>query len=83
MALRGRPFSNGHTVFIEKKEIIMKTLVVIKAHPYEGKNRAVGSEYDATDSDAKLLVLSGQAEYKSQQYQTRMMSSKTRSLKAA
>jgi len=66
----------------------MKTLIVIKAHPYEGKNREVGSEYEATESDAKLLVLIGQAKYKSdqhksEQYQTRMLTSKTRNLKAA
>ena len=61
----------------------MKTLIVIKAHPYEGKNREVGSEYEATESDAKLLVLIGQAEYKKQEYQTRMLTSKTRNLKAA
>lgn len=81
MALRGRPFFNEHTVFIEKEN--MKTLVVIKSHPYEGKNREVGAEYEATESDARLLVLSGQAAYKTDEYQTRMMRSKTRNLKAA
>lgn len=55
----------------------MPTLVVIKSHPYEGRQRVEGTEYDATEADARLLVLSGQARYKSRGYQTRMMSALT------
>lgn len=55
----------------------MPKLVVVKPHPYESRNREVGTEYEATESDARLLVLSGQARYadgRSQSYQTRDMS---------
>jgi len=48
----------------------MPVLVVLKAHPYESKQRAVGTEYSATESDARLLVLSGQARYKKKEKQT-------------
>jgi hypothetical protein len=42
----------------------MRTLVVVTEHPYEGRRRTVGTEYEATDFDAALLVKSGQARYK-------------------
>lgn len=44
----------------------MRTLVVLKTHPYEGRARQPGDEYPATESDARLLVLSGQARYKNE-----------------
>ena len=54
----------------------MRTLVALKQHPYESRNRNPGDEYAATDSDARLLVLAGNARYKDeapagQTYETR------------
>lgn len=45
----------------------MRTLIALHTHPYEGRRREAGSEYDATDSDAFVLVTIGQARYKDEQ----------------
>lgn len=41
----------------------MRTLVVLKPHPYEGRARNTGDQYTATESDARLLVLAGNCRY--------------------
>lgn len=42
----------------------MRTLVVVHPHPYHGIRREAGTQYEAADFDAALLVQSGQARYR-------------------
>lgn len=55
----------------------MRTLISLMSHPYESRTRNPGDEYEASDEDARMLVLAGRASYadveQKQQYLTRDM----------